>query len=175
MLIGLVLLTIAVAIWLRFLFLVPAVILLWMVPPSVRDAVAGDEPLTWGHAGALAAQLYLAGATRFTYKALRARLLVNPRAEALRQPAAEQQVALEVTVTVEEPAEESAPETPLAPSKPALPCGRVLAPAEAAAFLERLSELRRDLERNNASVRGLLAHSLKLELEYRGQASASRR
>jgi hypothetical protein len=171
-----VLFTIAVAIWLRFLFLVPAVILLWMAPPSVRDAVAGDEPLTWNHAAALAAQLYLAGATRFTYKALRARLLVSPRTERLRQPAPAQPIPVEAPMTataaVEAPAEAPAPETPFTSPKPALPCGRVLAPAEAATLIDRLLGLDRELRVSGESIRAMLEGSLGTSADQRESAAS---
>ena len=169
MLIGLVLLTIAAAIWLRFLFLVPAVILLWLVPPSVRDAVR-DGSLTWTHAATLAAQLYLAGATRLTYKALRARLLA-PRPAAL-LPAPGLDPAPEALVmTVEQPAEEAVPETPAIPLKPALPCGRVLAPAEAASLIDRVLRLDRDLRLSRESIRAALEGGLAPSTEQRESAA----
>jgi hypothetical protein len=157
MLIGIILLTIALAIWLRFLFLVPAVILLWLVPPSVRDAVTREDPFTWGHAAALAGQLYLAGATRFIYKALKARLLMP--AEPLRQP-------VSASGGEDEAVERQEAFAEFVNAKPALPCGRVLAPAEAATFLDRLLGLDRELRASGESIRSLLENGLVLEPGY---------
>lgn len=160
LLIGVVLLTIAVAIWLRFVFLVPAVIALWLVPPSVRDAVLGNEDLTWGHAAALAGQLYLACVTRVAYTALRARLLRPGPALPLSDIAV---VAPEPVVAAAEvldlenlprPADKVAGFELAGP--PPLPCGRMLAYSEAKTFLERLIGLDRDLRDSGEVISAIL-------------------
>jgi hypothetical protein len=174
MLIGLVLLTIAVAIWLRFLFLVPAVILIWFIPASVRDAVR-DDSLTWSHAATLAAQLYLAGATRFTYKALRARLLTPRPVGLLPEPApvpAPEPAPVEPVVATEPPANETVTETPAVPRKPAMPCGRILAPAEAASLIDRLLRLDRDLRLSRESIRAALEGGLTPSADQRESAAS---
>jgi hypothetical protein len=165
--IGVILLTMALAVWLRFILLVPAVVLVWLIPPSVRDAVLGDEPWLWDFAAVLAGQLYLAFATRIIYRTLRLRML-GPREVAILEVEPDD-IAVEAESPVE--AEEMAAVTAKAPSvieklPPPLPCGRVLGPTEARNLLARLGDLRRELDECGAPIRTLLEKSLSLQLQY---------
>lgn len=173
--IGIILLTIAVAIWLRFVFLVPAVIALWLVPPSIRDAVLGNEDLTWGHAAALAGQLYLACASRLAYTALRSRLLPGsavalapPYLLAAETPRNQPEIAAPHPET---PAQTPAEIREKEPSRPPLPCGCVLRWSDATAFVERLAGLSIELHETSKAIRPTLENCRILELDYSDQAA----
>ena len=163
--VGVVMLTVASALWLPLPLLIPAIVAIWLIPPSVRDAVAGEAGSPSRLGAILAGQLFLGIASDVAY-----RLLSSP-------PLAEPAVTPAAPTAVQRVSPRPAAKTwaggtpkldPMALPPPPLPCGRLLRPAEAVALRRRLASLERELSSNNAAIRSAFQTCLRLELEYQG-------
>lgn len=135
--VGLVMLTVAAAVWLPLPLLVPVVVLIWAVPTSIRDSV-GEGNVSWSQSAALGAQIVLGIASYTAYRMLR---------HSLREARPQQGPRLHVVGPLPSPPgpvltnhEEAKAEWPVE-----LPCGRRLSATEALSLMERLAGLDRQL------------------------------
>lgn len=149
--VGVVMLTVGLAIWLPLPLLIPAIVAVWLIPPFVRDAVTGGEGSMGRQGVILAGQLILGIATYTAYRLLRR----QPEPEPQLQPVAATTTAprvihrpLPLTGT-----RRAKPDVKPTGTKPALPCGRVLRWSDATAFVERLTTLSRELDQIGETVR----------------------
>ncbi|HEU0073635.1 MAG TPA: hypothetical protein VFS30_06455, partial [Dehalococcoidia bacterium] len=154
LIVGVVLLTIALAIWLPFILLIPGVLLVWLIPSSVHAAVETGSP-TWSIAAVLAGQLALASTTRLAYKMLKTRLFRPP--VGLLPP---DRLAA-VTRAVERERLREAP-TVVEPAVKVLPRSGVLAMTETKRYLDRLIGLDRELRQSGEAIRATLRDCLDL-------------
>jgi hypothetical protein len=154
--IGVVLLTGAAAVWLPFLYLFPAVVLIWLIPPSIRHDFAGGPG--WLEVAVLAGQLYLAAVTRLSYKSLSSRLL---HGEESVLPPHRLTAASRPTLRSSLPGSEAN----LSP-QPLIQGGPILGVADALYFLDRLVGLNRELNRSGEAVQLALEGCLGISEEY---------